>query len=68
MTALKASCAQEVKVTVLDICLTWYSDAIVVGVGYQQPPLQLVNANAVGPSRQRSKQYVLYAGIHITVY
>lgn len=29
--------------------LTRYSDAIAVGVGYQEPPLQLIDANAAGP-------------------
>lgn len=55
---------QEVKVTVSGVCLTRYGDAIVVGVRYQEPPLQFINANAVRPSRQRSKHCVLYVGIH----
>lgn len=39
--------------TVLNVRLTRYGDAIVVGVGYQEPPPQFINANAAGPSRQR---------------
>ena len=55
---------REVKVTVLNVCLTRYGDAIVVRVGYQEPPLQFINANAVGPWRERSKHCVLYVRIH----
>lgn len=58
---------QEVNVTVMkfeDVCLTRYGDAIVVRVGDQEPPLQFINANAAGPSRQRSKHCALYVGFH----
>lgn len=64
-------CVQEVKVTVLDVCLTRYGDAIAVGVGYQEPPLQFINANAAGPSRQRSKNTAFCMWVFIpkiTVY
>lgn len=56
---------QEMTVEELEsVCLTGYGDAIAVGVGDQQPPLQFINANAAGPSRQISKHSVLHVGFH----
>lgn len=59
--------AREAQMTVLElqsVFLTGHGDAIAVGVGDQQPPLQFINANAAGPWGQILKHSVLYGGIH----
>lgn len=56
----KTLCVREVHV---DVRLTWHNDAIAVWIGYQKPPLQFINANAVRPSRQGSKHFIQYVGM-----
>jgi len=56
---------REVRGTDSDVCLTRYSDAQVVRVGDQEPPLQLINANAAGPLRHSDENTVFCMQVFI---